>query len=120
MFFNSMHKTISLIVLVILLNGCGGGGGSSPSQLTPIPAQENNSPETLDPNTDIFIPKETFETPEYRNQWGLDFINASDAYSYGASGKGVVVGVVDEALDWGHHEVLKENVLHPDGSLTFI
>ena len=57
MFFNSMHKIISLIVLVILLNGCGGGGGSSPSQLTPIPAQENNSPETLDPNTDIFIPR---------------------------------------------------------------
>ena len=114
-----MHKIISLIVLVIFLNGCGGGGGSSPSQLTPIPAQENNSPETLDPNTDIFIPKETFETPEYRNQWGLDFINASDAYSYGASGKGVVVGVVDEALDWGHHEFLKENILHPDSILMY-
>ena len=71
-----MHKSISLIVLVILLNGCGGGGGGSSSQLTPIPAQENNSSETLDPNTNIFIPKETFETPEYRNQWGLDFINA--------------------------------------------
>ena len=114
-----MHKIISLIVLVIFLNGCGGGGGSSPSQLTPTPVQENKSPETLDPNTDIFIPKETFETPEYRNQWGLDFINASDAYSYGASGKGVVVGVVDEALDWGHHEFLKENILHPDSILMY-
>ena len=46
-------------------------------------------------------------------------LSSSDAYSYGASGKGVVVGVVDEALDWGHHEFLKENVLHPDSILTY-
>ena len=66
MFFNSMHKSISLIVLAILLNGCGGGGGGSSSQLTPIPAQENNSSETLDPNTNIFIPKEHKMAREFK------------------------------------------------------
>ena len=60
------------------------------------------------------------ETPEYFNQWGLDFINASSAYVTGASGKGTVVAVVDEALDWGHHyEFLREDILHPDSVLTY-
>ena len=30
-----------------------------------------------------------------------------------------MVGVVDEALDWGHHEFLKEGILHPDSVLTY-
>ena len=119
MFFNIFYKFLSLSLIIILLNNCGGGGKGIPDQLSALPAEEENSSETLDPNTDIFIPKESFETPEYKNQWGLNFINASDAYSYGASGKGVVIGVVDEALDWGHHEFLRENILHPDSVLTY-
>ncbi|MFL2843531.1 MAG: S8 family peptidase [Alphaproteobacteria bacterium] len=113
------YKFLSLFLIITILNCCGSGGKGTPVQLSVLPEEEDNSSETLDPNTDIFIPKETFETPEYKNQWGLDFINASDAYSYGASGKGVVVGVVDEALDWGHHEFLRENILHPDSILTY-
>ena len=119
MFFNIFYKFLSLFLILIMINGCGGGGNVIPVQLSAQPEEEDNSLETLDPNTDIFIPKERFETPEYKNQWGLNFINASDAYSYGASGKGVVIGVVDEALDWGHHEFLKENILHPDSILTY-
>ena len=30
-----------------------------------------------------------------------------------------MVGVIDEALDWGHHEFLKEGILHPDSVLTY-
>ena len=112
------YKLLPLFVILITLNGCGGGGKGIPNQLSALPEEEENSSETL-PNIDIFIPKESFETPEYKNQWGLNFINASDAYSYGASGKGVVIGVVDEALDWSHHEFLRENILHPDSILTY-
>jgi subtilisin family serine protease len=119
MFLSMFYKFLSLFLIIIILNGCGGGGNGIPAQLSVLPAEENNSSETLDPDTDIFVPKETFETTEYKNQWGLDFINASDAYSYGASGKGIIIGVVDEALDWGHHEFLKENILHPDSVLTY-
>ena len=117
--FNMFYKFFSLFLILIILNSCGGGGNGIPDQLSSLPIEEDNSSETIDPNTDIFIPKESFETPEYKNQWGLDFINASDAYSYGASGKGVVIGVVDEALDWGHHEFLRENILHPDSVLIY-
>ena len=119
MFFNMFYKLLSLFLILIILNGCGGGGKGIPDQLSALPKEEDNSSEILNPNTEIFIPKESFETPEYKNQWGLDFINASDAYSYGASGKGVVVGVVDEAIDWGHHEFLKANILHPESVLTY-
>ena len=119
MLLNMFYKFLSPFLIILILNGCGGGGKGIPNQLSTLPVEEENLSETLDPNTDIFIPKETFETPEYKNQWGLDFINASEAYSYGASGKGIVVGVVDEALDWGHHEFLKENILHPDSVLTY-
>jgi subtilisin family serine protease len=119
MFLSMFYKFLSLFLIIIILNGCGGGGNGIPAKLSVLPAEENNSSETLDPDTDIFVPKETFETTEYKNQWGLDFINASDAYSYGASGKGIIIGVVDEALDWGHHEFLKENILHPDSVLTY-
>ena len=119
MFFTLFYKFLSLFLIIILLNNCGGGGKGIPDRLSALPVEEENSSEILDLNTDIFIPKESFETPEYKNQWGLNFINASDAYSYGASGKGVVIGVVDEALDWGHHEFLRENILHPDSVLTY-
>ena len=36
---------------------------------------------------------------------GANYINASSAYVVGATG--VTVAVVDEALDWGHHEFLR-------------
>ena len=113
------YKYFSIFLVLTLLNSCGGGNKNAPDLMSTTPIEENNSSETPDTNNIIFIPKETFETQEYNNQWGLEFINAADAYSFGASGKGVVVGVVDEALDWSHHEFLKENILHPDSILTY-
>ena len=107
-----------LFVILFFIKGCG-GGGNAPNALSVTPVQNDDLSEPTILNSEIYIPKETFETPEYKNQWGLNFINASDAYSYGASGKGIVIGVVDEALDWGHHEFLKENILHPDSILTY-
>ncbi|PSJ59510.1 autotransporter serine protease [Kumtagia ephedrae] len=47
---------------------------------------------------------ETWKTPEYRAQWGLDMINAADAYARGVDGSGVKVGVVDSGLDINHPE----------------
>ena len=112
-----INKLRSLILLSLFLTSCGGGGGS-PLLPSKIPLQENNNIEA-GIQTDRYIPKEVFETPEYKSQWGLEAINASSAYSLGGTGNGIVVGVVDEALDWGHHEFLKEGILHPDSVLTY-
>jgi subtilase-type serine protease len=47
---------------------------------------------------------ETWRNPEYRAQWGLDFINAADAYAKGVDGSGVMVGVIDSGMDIDHPE----------------
>ena len=112
-----INKLRSLILLILFLTSCG-GGSESPMSPSKIPLQENNNTET-GIQTDRYIPKEVFETPEYKSQWGLDAINASSSYSLGGTGAGVVVGVIDEALDWGHHEFLREGILHPDSVLTY-
>lgn len=46
----------------------------------------------------------SWKTPEYRTQWGLDVINAADAYTKGLDGSGITVGVVDSGLDIIHPE----------------
>lgn len=109
-------KLINLLFLVLFFSSCGGGG--SPSSISNTPLTEIDTIEDIT-LTDRYIPKEVFETPEYKRQWGLESINASSAYSRGGTGKDIIIGVVDEALDWGHHEFLKENILHPDSVLTY-
>ena len=104
------------LLFVFLLTSCGGGGSNVP--VSEVPNEivlEEESASNLFPILDL----KEIETPEYFNQWGLDFINASNAYVIGATGEGITVAVVDEALDWGHHEFLREGILHPDSVLTY-
>ena len=110
-------KFSNLILLVLIISGCGGGGGSSNSISSMPIAQGDISSNKIEAS--LYVPKENFETPEYKSQWGLDSINASSAYSLGGTGKGVIIGIIDEAMDWGHHEFLREDILHPDSLLTY-
>ena len=111
-----LKKGMIIVVSAFFLVSCGGGGSSGPvSELPKEVVLESESASNLFPLLDL----KEIESPEYFNQWGLDFINASRAYVIGGTGKGVTVAVVDEAIDWGHHEFLKENILHPDSILTY-
>ena len=74
------HRYFFLFLILFFIKSCG-GGGSAPSSLSLTPVQNDDLSEPTKLNSEIYIPKETFETPEYKNQWGLNFINASDAYS---------------------------------------
>ena len=58
MLLNMFYKFLSPFLIILILNGCGGGGKGIPNQLSTLPVEEENLSETLDPNTDIFIPKE--------------------------------------------------------------
>ena len=99
-----LKKGMFIVVSAFLLVSCGGGGSSGPvSELPKEVVLESESASNLFPLLDL----KEIESPEYFNQWGLDFINASNAYVIGGTGKGVTIAVVDEALDWGHHEFLK-------------
>ena len=95
-FINIYIQKVSILFTIFMLVACGGGGSNIP--VSSIPNETSLEDESVNNLFPILDLKE-IETPEYFNQWGLDFINASSAYVTGASGKGAVVAVVDEALD---------------------
>ena len=116
----SFKRNIICLISSIFICSCGGGGGGGNNlPVSELPSEQTNSKDTVNnllPFADII---KAIETDEYFNQWGLSFINASSAYLLDATGKGSIVAVVDEALDWAHHEFLKANILHPDSALTY-
>jgi Subtilase family len=71
---------------LVILAGCGGGGGGGGS-------------ESLSRHPPGF-----FETAEYFANRGLEGIEASSAYAAGATGNGIMVGVVDTGIDLDHPE----------------
>jgi hypothetical protein len=73
-----------LLTLTGAAAGCGGGGGGGGS----VGAR----------------PASFFETSEYQASFGLDLISASSAYAEGATGRGVMVAVVDTGIDVDHPE----------------
>ena len=46
----------------------------------------------------------SFMTPEFNANWGLGVINAQDAYALGFTGKGVRLGIADDAFQFTHPE----------------
>lgn len=75
------------LAVALGLAGCGGGGGAPASPLTP----------------------ESFETPEFKANPGLDMVGAQLAFAEGATGDGVTVAVVDTGIDTTHPD-LKANI----------
>ena len=94
--------------LTLFLISCGGGGGSSSSPSLPSPTSTSNSSTSTPPPPPPPPPppdKTTFETREYDNQYGLSLINASTAYSRGATGKDALIGIMDTGVDFNHQEL---------------
>ena len=92
--------------LTLFLSSCGGGGGGSSSPSLPSPTSTSNSSTSTPPPPPPPPPdKTTFETREYDNQYGLSLINASTAYSRGATGKGALIGIMDTGVDFNHQEL---------------
>ena len=45
-------------------------------------------------------------TQEYNNMRGLKMVNAIDAYNRGATGKNILIGIVDSGIDHDHKEFI--------------
>lgn len=47
---------------------------------------------------------DSWRTPEYKAQWGLETIRAANAYARGVDGTGIVIGVIDSGIFAAHPE----------------
>ncbi len=92
-----------LIISCIFLASCGsspGGGGGNSAPLAPPP-----TPPPAPVN---------YNTVEYRNNYGLDQINAIAAYDNEATGEGITVAVIDSGIDVDNSQILAN--IHPDST----
>jgi Subtilase family len=76
--------SFALLALGLVATGCSGGGGGAGSSGRHPPG--------------------FFETQEYFANAGLEVLEASSAYASGATGNGIVVGVIDTGIDVDHPE----------------
>jgi len=106
-------RNLLIFFISLIVVSCGGGGGGSSA---PTPNQGSTSTPTSVPTTAPSTPscddacfqanKEEFEALyEYSRQYGLGMTNSSSAYARGATGEGMIVGVVDSGLDNNHPEI---------------
>lgn len=84
-----------LAAAALSLAGCGGGGGARPSP-TPAPP---SAPAPSPTPTPTPTPAANFNTAEVRRSDGVNFHGAITAYQAGATGQGVLAGVVDDGID---------------------
>ncbi|WP_142849882.1 S8 family peptidase [Telmatospirillum sp. J64-1] len=83
------------------LAGCGGGGGGG-SGGGPVVSNPTPPSPPAQGQVKAGAPPSSFETAEYRRNWGLATVGASGAYSYGATGADTTVAVIDSGIATGH------------------
>ncbi len=108
-------RNLLILFSLLVIASCGGGGGGSAS----TPTQATSTPTTVPATTTAATcddacfqaKKDDFEALyEYSTQYGLGMSNASSAYARGATGQGMIVGVVDSGLDNSHSEITPTKV----------
>ena len=83
-----------VVALVHVVTGCAGSGG--------MPSLPPGPPEPEMPRSEEERRRAYAAHPEFRNQYGLEQINAHYAYARGATGEGVTLGIVDSGVDPSH------------------
>ncbi|WP_251644074.1 S8 family peptidase [Sphingopyxis alaskensis] len=85
---------VLLGIASLALAACGGGGaGPSPTPAPPPAPAPTPTPTPTPP------PVGNFDTAEVRRSDGVNFHGAITAYQAGASGQGVLAGVIDDGID---------------------
>lgn len=94
-----------LSAAALSLAGCGGGGGIRPSPTPAPPSAPAPTPTPTPTPTPAPTPAPTppptgnFNTAEVRRSNGVNFHGAITAYQAGASGQGILAGVIDDGID---------------------
>ncbi|WP_447932675.1 S8 family peptidase [Sphingopyxis fribergensis] len=85
-----------LAIAALSLAGCGGGGGTPRPSPTPAPPPAPTPTPTPTPTPP---PTGNFNTAETRMSDGVNFHGAITAYQAGATGQGILAGVIDDGID---------------------
>ncbi len=93
--------------IALLLGGCAGGGGGGGPAVTVPPPPPPVSPPVFPP---LAPPHAMGDFPsvsgsEYTANWGVAGTNAVIAWQNGATGAGVIVGVIDDGIHPSHPEL---------------
>ena len=105
-----INRLLLNAVVVALLSACagggggGGGGGGIVSPPPPPPVGPPVFPPLAPPHAPGDIPN--LGSAEFLNNWGPAGVNAQVAWQNGATGAGVVVGVIDDGIDPNHPELV--------------
>lgn len=100
-------SVVALAVAALML----GAGAASAAYMAPKAGSQDpgfvaNSSNQLD------AAKKSWETAEYKKDWGLTAMNASSAYALGYHGQGVAVGVMDSGALLQKHSELAGDRFH--------
>jgi len=92
---------ILLSIAALSLAGCGGGGGARPAPTPAPPSAPAPTPTPTPVPTPTPTPPPTgnFNTAETRRSDGVNFHGAITAYQAGATGQGILAGVIDDGID---------------------
>lgn len=82
----------------VSLAGCG-GGGARPAPIAAPPAAPAPTPTPVPTPTPTPPPTGNFNTAETGRSDGVNFHGAITAYQAGATGRGVLAGVIDDGID---------------------
>lgn len=94
-------KTLIAAVVAVML-----GGGVAQAAYVPAPYADQNLGTSAFEDPGKIGDKASWETDEYKKDWGLTAMNASSAYALGYHGQGVALGVMDSgALLQAHPEL---------------
>lgn len=85
------------IVFALTLSACGSGGGGGGVGSTPVPPSAVSPPAPPPPPPPP--PTSNFNTVEYQRSNGAAQAQAISAYNAGASGAGIIAGVIDSGID---------------------
>ena len=100
-------SVVALAVVALML----GAGAASAAYMAPKAGSQDPG-FVANSSTQLDAAKKSWETAEYKKDWGLTAMNASSAYALGYHGQGVAVGVMDSGALLQKHSELAGDRFH--------